>query len=374
MNIGRTLRTLGARYRARITKGTTAAEKNGAAINPARAQRTDDDVAGVMDQKQLGALVAKLTDTASTIATKQALDEGRRIGASLVEVNLRLRLVKRLHDQGVEIPKETDVVALLKTKQRELKDAEQATISEQLATVAASGLAAWMDEKSAHNRARRLERQRRRANGDCIDCPKKRLRRAAPGSTRCDKCGEKHRAQGVKYRQRKKTQEGGTACGTKGAVKKNVGRRGTATAEHRSKDGERRNPQSGIARSAIEGPGSTQQVERERCGVGGEFTNSRELERDADGGANRRPILGDTFGEGADADEVLGNVSRGPRIRLVLNDALRELCAADNGGNDVDGIRDLREVLHSVLGEADNGLETEPRPSDADDEPPHSPG
>ena len=372
MKIRDTLRRLRSRYRARTTKGTAAAERNGTTINTARAQRTDDDVAGVMDQKQLEALVAKLTDPASTIATTQALDEGRRIGANLVEVKLRLRLVKRLHGQGVQIPNETDVVASLKTQQRELKDAEQAIISEQLATVAASGLATWMDEKSAHNRARKLERQRRTANGDCIDCPKKRLRRAAPGSTRCDKCGNDHARRSRNYRQRGKEGAGGRS--TKGATKKNVGRTSKATVGQGAKGSGRRKPQSGTARSAIEGPGSTQQVERERCSVGGEFTNSRELERDADGGANRRPILGDTFGEGADADEVLGNVSRGPRIRLVLNDALRELCAADNGGNDVDGIRDLREVLHSVLGEADNGLETEPRPSDADDEPPHSPG
>ena len=399
MNIQRTLRMLGARYRARITKGTTAAENNGAAIKTARAQRTDDDVAGVMDQKQLEALVAKLTDTASTIATTQALDEGRRIGAGLVEVKLRLRLVKNLHDHGVDIPNKADVVASLETQQRELKDAEQATISEQLATAAASGLATWMDEKSAHNRARKLERERRTANGDCVDCPKKRLRRAAPGSTRCDECGKDHNTRNRDYRQRGKEGAGGGS--TKGPTKKNVGRRRRATARQRAKGGGRRKPQSEMARNAIDGPGNAEQAERERGGLDGEVPYRREQNRDVSGEQKGRPILGDTFGERADADETQrdakeregrrgilddtfgegaqadkarSNVGGGPRVRATLANVFRVPLDADQSGSDLGGTEDRRKTLVDLLGEADDGQETEPQPSDVDDESPRGPG
>ena len=327
MKIGDTLRRLRSKYRAQTTKGTTAAEKNGTPINTARAQLTDDDVPGVMDHKQLEALVAKLTDTASTIATTQALDERRRIGADLVEVKLRLRLVKRLHDQGVQIPNEIDVVASLKTQQRELKDAEQATISEQLATADASGLAAWMDEKSAHNRARKLERERRTANGDCIDCPKKRLRRAAPGSTRCDECGKDHNTRNRDYRQRGKEGAGGGS--TKGATKKNVGRRRRATARQGAKGGERRKPQSKMARNAIGGAGNAQQAEQERAGLDGELTYPREQNRDVGGEQRRRPILGDTFGERADADETQRDAKERESRRRILGDTFGEGSEAD---------------------------------------------
>ena len=399
MKIGDRLRRLGSRYRARTTKGTAAAERNGTTINTARAQLTDDNVPGTMNHKQLEALVAKLTDPASTIATTQALDEGRRIGANLVEVKLRLRLVKRLHGQGVQIPNETDVVASLKTQQRELKDAEQAIISEQLATVAASGLATWMDEKSAHNRARKLERQRRTANGDCIDCPKKRLRRAAPGSTRCDKCGNDHARRSRNYRQRGKEGAGGRS--TKGATKKNVGRTRKATVRQGAKGGGRRKPQSEMARNAIDGPGNAEQAERERAGLDGEVPYRREQNRDVSGEQKRRPILGDTFGERADADQtqrdsnergsrrrILGdtfgegaeaddarsNVGGGPRVRAILADVFRVPLDANESGSDLVGTEDRRKTLIDLLGEADDGQETEPQASDVDDESPRGPG
>ena len=47
------------------------------------------------------ALVAKLTDDTNTIASAQALNEGGRIRADLLEVTLRLRLVTMLRAHGV---------------------------------------------------------------------------------------------------------------------------------------------------------------------------------------------------------------------------------------------------------------------------------
>ena len=364
MNIGRTLRMLRARHRAR-------------------------------------ALVSRLTDDTSTVADAQALNEGGRIRSDLLEVKVRLRVMTMLRAHGIEIPTETAMVVSLRTRERELKVAEEGIVAEAVASVAARLGVTPEEKKAARNRRQKQERDTRKAKGECVECPKGKVKRAAPGSTTCDECGRRRNTRSQNYRKRKKAQEGATECSTKGAAKKNVGRKGTATAGQRTNESGRRNPRSEMRRAAIEGPAKAPQAERERSDADGEFGKSREQDSDAGGEPSRRPILGDTFseqsnadeargdsrergrrggilgdtfGEGSDTDEGLGNVSRGPRIRLVLNDALMELCDADNGADDVDGIRDLRDVLHSVLGEADEGRETEPRPSDADDEPPHSPG
>ena len=73
MNMRRTLRMLRARYRAR-------------------------------------AVVAKLTDDTNTIASAQALNEGGRIMADLIDVNVRLRAVAMLQAHGIEIPNEAEMV------------------------------------------------------------------------------------------------------------------------------------------------------------------------------------------------------------------------------------------------------------------------
>ena len=71
------------------------------------------------------ALVTKLTDDANTIASADTLNEGGRIRADLLEVNVRQRLVTMLRAQGIEIPNEGEIVASLKTHERELKLAEE---------------------------------------------------------------------------------------------------------------------------------------------------------------------------------------------------------------------------------------------------------
>ena len=392
MNIGRTLRMLRARHRAR-------------------------------------ALVSKLTDDTSTIAEAQALNQGGRIRGDLLKVQVRLRVVTMLRAHGIEIPTETAMVASLRTRQPELKVAEEGIVAEAVASVAARLGVTPEDKKAARNRRQKQERDTRKANGDCVECPKGKVKRAAPGSTTCDECGQRRNTRIRNYRQRKKAQEGATQCGTKGAAKKNVGRKGTATAGQRTNESGRRNPRSEMLRGAIEGPAKTPQAERERSDADGGFPKSREQDSDAGGEPSRRPILGDTFGEqsdadeargnvgggpsirailgdtfgersdadeargdsrergsrrrilgdtfgeGSDTDEGLGNVSRGPRIRLVLSDALREPSDADKASTDVGGMGALREGLDGVLGEAErDGQETEPQPSDADDESPHSPG
>ena len=56
------------------------------------------------------ALVAKLTDDTNTIASAQALNEGGRIMADLIDVNVRLRAVAMLQAHGIEIPNEAEMV------------------------------------------------------------------------------------------------------------------------------------------------------------------------------------------------------------------------------------------------------------------------
>ena len=263
------------------------------------------------------ALLATLTDGTSTIASAQALDEGGRIMADLIDVNVRLRTVTMLRAHGIEIPNEAEMITSLKTRERELKVAEQKIVVEAVATVTTRLGVTPEDANAVRNRRRKRERDARKANGDCVECPKGKVERAAPGSTTCDECGQRRNARIRNYRQRKKTQEGATQCGTKGATKKNVGRKGTATAGHRTKDGGRRNPQSGMARGAIEGPAKTPQAEPERSDADCGFPNSREQDNDAGGEPSRRPILTDATG-GAYRIRSAG-VPKGRRMTFVAD-------------------------------------------------------
>ena len=114
------------------------------------------------------------------------------------------------------------------------------------------------------------------------------------------------------------------------------------------KGGERRKPQSGMARSAIEGPGNAQQAGRERAGLDREVPYPRGQNRDVGSEQRRRPILGDTFGEGSEADEARGNVGGAPRVRAILGDVF---------GVPYDAVQ-----------------KPEAQPAEPNDESPHSPG
>ena len=95
-----------------------------------------------------------------------------------------------------------------------------------------------------------------------------------------------------------------------------------------------------------------------------EWADANEAGDDIGGQGSRRPILGEP-----------GNPGVGPDVRAVLVDAFREPSDTDNARTDVGGMEDLREGLHGVVGEAErDGQATEPEPSNADDESPHSPG
>ena len=170
MNMRRTLRMLRARYRAR-------------------------------------ALIAKLNDETNTIASAQALKEGGRIMGDLSDVNVLLRVMTMMRAHGIEIPNEAETISWLKTRERELKVAKHEIIAKVVATVTARLGVTPDDAKAVRSRRETLKRNARKANGDCVRCPNENVRRAAPGSTTCDECGEKHRTQGGEYRQRRKAHE-----------------------------------------------------------------------------------------------------------------------------------------------------------------------
>ena len=154
------------------------------------------------------ALLETMPERERAIADADARKKGGVIGGWAMEIEVRLRVLKILQEHGVEIPNELEVIRGVKDQEAKLNVARREIVERQVATVVANLGVTPEDKKSARNRRQKQERDTRKANGDCVECPKARVRRAAPGGTRCDECGEKHRAQGVKYRERKKAQEG----------------------------------------------------------------------------------------------------------------------------------------------------------------------
>ena len=113
-------------------------------------------------------------------------------------------MLKILQEHGIEIPNELEVIGEVKDQEAKLNVARREIVERQVATIVVNLGVTPEGKKAARSGREKRERDARKANGDCVRCPKGRVRRAASGSTKCDECGEKHRAQGVKYRQRKR--------------------------------------------------------------------------------------------------------------------------------------------------------------------------
>ena len=158
------------------------------------------------DTNVVQALLAKLTDVHSTVATTDALQKAQRVGTAIIETKIRLRVLKMMRGRGVDIANEHEILTWVKRYERKLDVAEEEIIAEQVEAVAAKLGVTADDEKATRNHRRRIERAQRQANGECVDCPKKKVRRAAPGSTRCEECGNTHNARSRKYRTQRKTQ------------------------------------------------------------------------------------------------------------------------------------------------------------------------
>ena len=158
------------------------------------------------DTNVVQALLAKLTDLYSTVAAADALQKAQRVGGAIVETKIRLRVLKMMRARGVEIANEHEIIAWVKTHERKFDVAQEHIIAQQVEAVAAKLGVTQDDEKATRNHRRRIERAQRQANGECVECPKTQVRRAAPGSTRCEECGKTHNARSRKYRKQRKTQ------------------------------------------------------------------------------------------------------------------------------------------------------------------------
>ena len=215
------------------------------------------------------AMFTKLTDPENVIATAEGLSQGRCAGARIYEIKLRLRLVRTLQAQGIHVPDATRVIAWLKTQLRKVGLAERRKISEDLATVTASSGVILVDEKGARKRREKLERERRKANGDCVECPQDNVRRAAHGSTMCIKCEGAHKVRNKRYRRRQKKHKAaqrrgpvdtGNASGADNEVR--------ATTEKMT-DGANASTQSGSAKPTVDATAGAHQVEPQRSNTGG---------------------------------------------------------------------------------------------------------
>ena len=162
----------------------------------------------MIDTNAVKGVLWRMTDAEHTLADEQGLSEGRRAGGDLLEAKLRLRVLKMLADLDVELENEVEVREWMKAQEREVNLVIQETLAKQLQKVAESLGATPEDLKAGRSGKEKRERERRKANGDCVKCPKGKVTRAVEGSTMCEECGQAHNARNRAYRERKKMQEG----------------------------------------------------------------------------------------------------------------------------------------------------------------------
>ena len=162
--------------------------------------------AKVIDTQVVQTIVAQLKEAHGTVAAADALQKAQRVGAAIIETKIRLRVLKMMLARGIEIANEQEIIAWVKKYERKLDVAQEEIIAQQVDAVAAKLGVTEDDEKATRNHRRRIERAQRQANGECIDCPDKQVKRAAPGSTRCHECGQAHNARSRKYRKQRRTQ------------------------------------------------------------------------------------------------------------------------------------------------------------------------
>ena len=160
----------------------------------------------MVDTNAVQTLLAQLKDVHGTVAATDALQKAQRVGSAILETKIRLRVLKMMRARGIAIENEDEILAWIKTHERKLDVAEERIIAQQVEAVAEKLGVTADDEKATRNHRRRIERAQRQANGECIDCPKKNVKRAAPGSTRCEECGGTHNARNATYRRLRQTQ------------------------------------------------------------------------------------------------------------------------------------------------------------------------
>ena len=222
----------------------------------------------MINTKVLKVLLARMTDPVHTIADEQGLTEGRRAGGDVLEAKLRLRVLKMLGDVGVRLKNEAEVREWMKAQEREVNLGVQENLAKQLQNVAESLGVTPEDLKAARNERRRIERAQRKANGDCVECPKRKVRRAAPGSTRCDVCEEAHNARERTYREREKKQERENAGSPVGEENASGADNEAAPTTMQQTDGATASTQSGETEPSVDAPASTHQVEPQRSDTG----------------------------------------------------------------------------------------------------------
>ena len=158
----------------------------------------------MVDTDVVRALLKTMPERQRAITDADARKKGGVIGGWAIEIEVRLRVLKILQDHGVEIPNELEVIGEVKDQEAKLNVARREIVERQVATIVGNVGVTPEDKKTERKRIRRLERDARKAKGDCVECPKSRVRRATPGSTTCDECGKRRNARIALHRQKEK--------------------------------------------------------------------------------------------------------------------------------------------------------------------------
>ena len=160
-----------------------------------------------MDLDVLETLLRKIAEGKSDIGDADAINKVGHISGRKLEMKLQRHVLKLLvEDQGREIPNGFRMLARVRDQERRLAAAEKEIFAQQWTGMTEKMRATPDDMKAGRRRRRELERDIRKMKGECVDCPKGKVRPAAAGKIRCDECGEKNNARSRKFRHRKKTQ------------------------------------------------------------------------------------------------------------------------------------------------------------------------
>ena len=223
----------------------------------------------MIDTKVVHALLAKMTESGRTIANANAIKKkAEPVGGWLIEIEIRLGALKILRDHGAEIPNEAEVVTWVRTHEEKLKGAKRDIVAQQLAIVVNQLGVTPDDKKAARSRREKIERDRRRANGDCVGCPKDDVKRAVPGSTRCEKCGRAHNVRSRTYRQNRKEHEGARRQRAKESGNTSGGDNVPRTTRAKTTDATNISMQPSSTEPTVDAPASAHQVGPERSDTG----------------------------------------------------------------------------------------------------------
>ena len=156
-----------------------------------------------MNTSEVAAVLAELANVDKNVLCAEAIDSARIMGMWEVEADLRIEVLRNLESRGLAGDDAPKLMRTLQEGQREAKLTRVGIIEKELERVMARLGIDALDKKARYQLRKRIERDKRKKNGECIDCPSAKVEPALPGETRCAQCKKKHGDRSRSYRTKK---------------------------------------------------------------------------------------------------------------------------------------------------------------------------